>query len=195
MRSLLREAIETIVPALLIFATLQLSVQNYRVEGSSMEPTLEEGQRVLVNKLLYFHIDPQSVPFINLDREGDLFLFHPPRHGEVVVFDFPKCHPNRSCVKRIIGVPGDVIQIEEGRVYLNGSPLEEPFVKDLGKNSMKPLEVPDDAVFVLGDNRRPSNDSRNWGPLPLDSIVGRAWISYWPLSQWQVLESFSWLYR
>ncbi|MBI4298818.1 MAG: signal peptidase I [Chloroflexi bacterium] len=192
MKSLLREAIETIVLALLIFIALQFSVQNYRVEGSSMAPTLQQDQHVLVNKVVYFHIDPQivskSVPFFTVSRTEQLFPFHPPRRGDIVVFDFERCHPSRSCVKRIIAVPGDMVQIEDGRVYVNGSLLEEPFIKEGGNSSMAPLRVPQDAYFVMGDNRRASNDSRYWGLLPMNSIVGKAWIAYWPFTQWHFLQ-------
>ena len=191
MRSLLRELVETVVLALVIFFALQCSVQNYRVEGSSMAPSLQEGQHILVNKLVYFHIDPQfiprAIPLIKVSRKEELFPFHPPRRGEIVVFNFYKCHPTRSCVKRIIGTPGDVVHIDEGKVYINGTLQVEPFLKDMSTSSMSPIRVPEETVFVMGDNRRASNDSRNWGLLPMNAIVGKAWITYWPLAQWRLL--------
>lgn len=191
MRALLRELIETVVLALLIFLILQFTVQNFRVEGSSMQPTLEEGQYLLVNKIVYFQVEAaileRLLPFRDEEKGQSLFPFHPPRRGEVLIFHFPR-DESRDFVKRVIGVPGDEVEIRRGRVYVNGVKLEEPYVTHPDRESMSEVEVPEDSYFVMGDNRRASNDSRDWGPVPNDKLVGRAWVSYWPLDQWTTLQ-------
>lgn len=193
MRALIREMIETVILALLIFLALQFSIQNFRVEGSSMDPTLDEGQYLLVNKFVYFRLDPHDLntilPFLNIQRENSLFPFHQPSRGEVIIFRFPK-DPSRDFVKRVIGVPGDVVEIRRGEVFVNGQKLNEPYVTHPDRGNMAPYTVPPDSYFVLGDNRRASNDSRDWGPVPADHIIGRAWVSYWPLDRWDTLQAF-----
>ena len=193
MRALIRELIETAILALLIFLALQSSVQNFRVEGSSMEPTLSTGQYLLVNKLVYFNLSPGDLksllPFADVDRSEPLFAFHPPRHGEVIIFHFPR-DETRDFVKRVIGVPGDEIEIRRGAVYVNGVELDEPYITHQSEASMPRTTVPPDSYFVLGDNRRASNDSRDWGPVPAKNVVGRAWVSYWPLDRFNTLLTF-----
>ena len=193
MRALVRELIETAILALLIFLGLQFSVQNFRVEGSSMEPTLAEGQYLLVNKLVYFSFSPHELqnllPFLDIKRDETLFPFHPPRRGEVIIFHFPR-DPRRDFVKRVIGLPGDIVEVRQGAVYVNDKRLYEPYITHPSQSSVAPLRVPADSYYVLGDNRRASNDSRDWGPVPAENIVGRAWVSYWPLDQFSTLSAF-----
>ncbi len=193
MRALIRELIETAILALLIFIALQASIQNFRVEGSSMEPTLKGGQYLLVNKLVYFSLSPSDLrrllPFNTVDRSETLFAFHPPRHGEVIIFHFPR-DETRDFVKRVIGVPGDEVEIRRGTVVVNGRDLDEPYITHPSQASMPRLTVPPESFFVLGDNRRASNDSRDWGPVPAENVVGRAWVSYWPLNQFNTLLTF-----
>ncbi|MFH1140394.1 MAG: signal peptidase I [Chloroflexota bacterium] len=182
----LRETLQTLLLALLLFAGLQATIQNYRVEGSSMEPTLSSDEYLLVNKLVYYRIDKarlaRYLPFIDA-KPGDVaYLFHPPQHGDIVVFHYPK-DPSRDFVKRVIGVPGDTIEINNGRVYVNGEPLEERYVSELARTSMARETLGAEQYFVLGDNRPHSNDSKDWGTVPLEDIVGSGWITYWPLSQ------------
>ena len=195
MRALIRELIETVILALLIFLGLQFSIQNFRVEGSSMEPTLEEGQYVLVNKLVYLRIAPQDLsnllPFVNSDREEVMFPFDAPSLGDVIIFHFPR-DPSRDFVKRVIGVPGDVVEIKQGRVFLNGEEIDEPYITEPDHGSMAPRSIPENSFFVLGDNRKSSNDSRDWGTVPAENIIGRAWISYWPLDRLTTLLAFVW---
>ena len=195
MRALIRELIETVILALLIFLGLQFSIQNFRVEGSSMQPTLEEGQYVLVNKLVYLRLAPQGLssllPFVNSDREEVIFPFSAPSLGDVIIFHFPR-DPSRDFVKRVIGVPGDVVEIKQGRVFLNGEEIDEPYVTHPDRGSMAPRSIPENSFFVLGDNRRASNDSRDWGTVPAELIIGRAWVSYWPLDRLTTLAAFVW---
>ena len=198
-RALVRELIETVILALVIFLALRFSVQNYRVEGPSMQPTLFGGQHLMVNRLVYLRFDPRDLPsflpFVDDGAERDLFPFHPPHRGEIVVFRFPD--ETRDFVKRVIGVPGDTVQIEEGQVFLNGQPLDEPYVARRGGRDMDAITVTGGSYFVLGDNRARSDDSRprlgssdGWRPVPAENVVGRVWFRYWPLAQWELLQGF-----
>ena len=202
MRALIREHIETVILALVIFLALQFSVQNFRVEGSSMQNTLTEGQYLLVNKIVYLRLDPQTLntflPFVSLDEDESLFPFHPPRRGEIIIFRFPG-DASRDFVKRVIGVPGDVVEIRsDSHVLVNGEELDEPYItlpdrctKRPNRCARVPVTVPPDSYYVLGDNRSASNDSRSWGMVPAENIIGKTWVSYWPLDQIQGLNVFS----
>lgn len=187
MNAAIREFIEATLLALLVFFIIQVSVQNFRVEGSSMEPTLTDNEYLLVNKLVYLQVDMQRlaelVPFWHVERPEKRFLFHPPHRGEVVVFRYP-LDPKRDFVKRVVGVPGDTVEIRRGGVYVNGQPLTEPYVTHpLNSESVAPRVIRENEYFVMGDNRLASNDSRDWGPVPLDMIIGKVWAAYWPLSR------------
>ncbi|MEK7777811.1 MAG: signal peptidase I [Chloroflexota bacterium] len=181
-----RETLQTVLLALLLFAALQGSVQNYRVEGSSMEPTIESNEYLLVNKLVYYRIDKVRLaryfPFIDAKSGDVVYLFHPPERGDIVVFHYPQ-DPSRDFVKRVIGVPGDTVAINNGRVYVNGLPQDEQYVSNLARSSMDRITLAAEQYFVLGDNRSHSNDSKDWGTVPLNNMVGSGWITYWPLSQ------------
>jgi signal peptidase I len=191
MTSLFREVLEAVVMAVLVFILIQTSLQNFKVEGYSMRPTLLEGQYLLVNKLVYFRLDQERlariVPFWRVNEPEERFAIHPPHRGEVIVFHFPE-DPTRDFVKRVIGVPGDRISLRNGEVFLNGSRLEEPYITSKGNSNANVVVVEEKEYFVLGDNRRGSNDSRNWGPVPEENILGKVWLVYWPPSMWQVLE-------
>jgi signal peptidase I len=190
MSSVVREFLEAILLALLVFLVIQTSIQNFRVEGSSMHPTLEGGQYLLINKLVYFRIDQERlsriIPFWKVAESTENFAVHPPQRGEVIVFAFPR-DPTRDFVKRVIGVPGDRVEIREGTVFVNGEALDEPYITDHDSSDMREMTLQDKQYFVLGDNRRGSNDSRNWGPVPEENILGKVWIIYWPLSNWDLL--------
>jgi signal peptidase I len=158
-----REVVETIILTLIIFFLIQLVARNFRVVGSSMEPNLHDGQHLIVDKLSY--------------------RFHLPERGDIVVFHFPR-DPSRDYIKRIIGLPGETVEIRQEQVYINGQILEEPYRTNPVSYSLKPMLVGPDEFFVLGDNRDSSSDSHNWGMLPKDEVIGKAWLSYWPPSQW-----------
>jgi signal peptidase I len=181
--SLLRELVVIVLLALVIFMVVSALVESVEVYLVSMDPSLEPGQRLLVNKAVYLHVHKDHflswLPFLKSDGDKR-FLFHPPRRGEVVVFK-PPVDDDREYIKRIIGVPGDTVEIKEGNVYLNGEPLDEPYIKEPIKYTMPPRQVPKGEYFVLGDNRNNSSDSHVWGTVPLDNIVGKASLSYWPL--------------
>src|SRR3989304_1470256 len=133
MRSAVKEILETILLTLLIFLAVRMIVQNFRVEGSSMEPSLHSGQYLLVNKAVYFNVETDEinrlVPFLKLTGGEAIFPLGSPQRGDVVVFRFPE-NPSRDFIKRIIGVPGDAIEAKGGNVYLNGSRLDEPYIPE-----------------------------------------------------------------
>ncbi|MBI2867317.1 MAG: signal peptidase I [Chloroflexi bacterium] len=192
MVTVLREVLQTILLALLIFFLVQLSLQNFKVEGSSMNPTVQSEERLLVNKLVYLRFDRERlakyVPFISAEGTSETYPFHAPRRGEIIVFRFP-LNPERNFIKRVIGLPGDVVEIRQGRVYVNGARLDEPYVKHPDTVSKAPVRVPPGQYFVLGDNRQASNDSRDWGTVPEANVIGKAWVSYWPRSVWGFVQA------
>lgn len=156
-----RALLETVIPALLIAVGINLFLaQATQVQGQSMEPNLHTAQRLVVEKVTY--------------------RFHGPRRGDIVVIDLPEAGPE-LLIKRVIALPGETISSQGGQVYVNGEPIEEPYVTGPGGRDVPEQVVPPLHVFVMGDNRQFSNDSRNFGPVPIDNIIGRAWFSYWPL--------------
>lgn len=191
--SALREIVETVILALLIFLAVRAVVQNFRVEGSSMYPSFIDGQYVLVNKAVYGRIDPHDLsrwlPFINGNDQAQ-YVFHAPRRGDVVVFHPPPPNdPTRDFIKRVIGVPGDTVDVRQGHVFVNGAEVIEPFIHQ-PTMPLNPryshVTLGKDQFFVMGDNRGNSSDSRQWGPVRADEMVGRAWLVYWPFSAWKV---------
>lgn len=163
-KSILREFVETVVFTLLIYALVRTFLfENYRVLGHSMDPTLENDQFLVVNKLGY--------------------RLHDPKRGDIIVFRDPRTD-QRKLIKRVIGLPGEVLEIEDGQVFINDQLLDEPYIADSGHYSQPQSPISEDQYFVLGDNRDNSSDSHNWGTLPRDKIVGKAWISYWPPRLW-----------
>lgn len=184
MRAVIRETIETILLSLLLFIGIQFAVQTYQVEGASMYPTLAQGQYLLVNKVVYRHLSVGGTDDIAARKDDEsqgsrIFPFQPPQRGEVIVFNAPS-DPTRDFVKRVMGVPGDTVEIRHGRTYINGKRLQEDYADLDNFDEMEAFAVPANSYFVMGDNRRHSNDSRDWGTVPLEYIVGRAWVRYWP---------------
>jgi signal peptidase I len=164
----LREIIETVLLTVVIFVAINTVTGRFRIEGPSMMPNLQQGQYVIINKIVY-----------RLDS---------PQRGDIIVFRHP-LNPSRDLIKRIIGLPGETIEISNGQVQVDGVPLEEPYVLYESHYSVHYELGPDD-YFVLGDNRPNSDDSHNWGTLERDQIVGKAWISYWPPATWGGLPHF-----
>ena len=197
MSAAIREFIEAVLLALLVFFLIQVSVQNFRVEGSSMEPTLEDAEYLLVNKMVYQKIDMQRlaglIPFWSVKQPDKRFVFHQPRRGDVIVFRYP-LDPQRDFVKRVVGGPGDTVEIRRGTVYVNNVPLDEPYItQEQSSEFMGPRLLRQDEYFVLGDNRGASNDSRDWGPVPMKNIIGKVWVTYWPLSKLGLMSTTGWL--
>lgn len=189
MRKALREFLQTVLISLLVFAALQATIQNFRVEGSSMEHTLQSGQYLLVNKLIYYRLDLERLgrvlPFVDADSGETRYLFHPPQRGEVVVFRYP-LDPSRDFVKRVVAIPGDTVEIRDGDLYVNDELVQEPYVGSVARTNLRRTLLAADEYFVMGDNRPHSNDSRSWGPVTIDAIIGRAWVAYWPFAGWKL---------
>jgi len=154
--------ITTIVPAVLLALFVNLFVaQAMVIQGPSMQPTLHYNQRVLVEKLTYH-------------------FFHGPRRGDVVVIEVEE--ERDPLIKRVVALPGETIEVHNGQVMIDGEPLEEPWPTRPGGPGYGPTRVPELHVFVLGDNRGSSRDSRSFGAVPVSHIIGQAWLVYWPLS-------------
>lgn len=197
-QSALREILETVLLTLIIFWLVRIPTQTFRIEGSSMEPNLHEGQYLIVNKALY-----------NWFRE--------PNRGEIVVFRFsgePRGHyieevvnaashlgqepadeyvkdvigavfqisnePRKDYIKRVIGLPGETVEVRQGKVYINGELLQEPWAPNQASYTREPIALGQHQFYVLGDNRNNSSDSHTWGPVDEEQLIGKAWISYWP---------------
>jgi len=180
--SLFRELIETIILGGLIFMLIQTAIQNYQVEGSSMVPTLMPGDCVLTNKVTYLHFNHRGyldqIMEPNEHQNNKIFPLGAPERGDIVVFKYPY-DLSRHFVKRVIGTPGDQITIENGSVSVNNEVIYEPYVNtQLSTSNMDPLILHSEEYFVLGDNRESSNDSRAWGPIKNEHILGKYWISY-----------------
>ena len=192
MSRIARELTEAVVLALVVFLVIQGSIRNFRVEGSSMRPSLEGGQYLLVNKLVYFKIDTgrisRMIPFWNVDEPSSHFAVHPPKRGEVIVFRFP-LDPSKDFVKRVIGLPGEEVELRSGTVYIDGVPLEEPYLTEKDISTEEPMLMGQKEYYVLGDNRRSSRDSRFWGGVPEENVLGKVWVVYWPFSQIQLLST------
>lgn len=166
-----REILETIVPAVLIALLINLFLaQATRVYGQSMEPNLHTDQRLIVEKITYNRFFRQT------------FGFEGPERGNVVVIKLDQ-QGGELLIKRVIGLPGDSVEVHDGQVFVNTVPLNEPYLNGVTTGSYGPLVVPPLHIFVLGDNRNFSNDSRNFGTIPIKNVVGRAWFSYWPPEQ------------
>ncbi len=159
--SWLIELSETVLPAIVIAVLINLFLaQATRVYGHSMEPNLHTDQRLVVEKVSY--------------------RWRLPQRGEVIVLHMPN-HSAELLIKRVIALPGETIQVKNGGVYINDVLLSEPYLNIETRGQFGPLIVPPDHVFVMGDNRGASNDSRSFGPVHVDQVVGRAWVSYWPI--------------
>lgn len=160
-KSFIVEVIQTLVLAALLYFAIDAVFARVRVLNISMQPTLVEGNIIMVNKLAY--------------KFGEMHT------GDVVIFHAPN---NRSedFIKRLIGKPGDVVEVSDGQVYVNSVQLVEPYIAAPPHYSGR-WEVPTDAIFVLGDNRNQSSDSHSWGFVPLDDVVGKALVVYWPLDK------------
>ncbi len=183
--TLLREVVETVLLALLIFLAVRSAVQNFKVEGQSMLPSLESGQYIIVNKLAYAQFDLgmfDFLPFFDAGEDSTRHLFGGPDRGDVIVFQSPQ-DAKRDFIKRVIGVPGDTVEIRDGVVLVNDEPLMEPYISGQTNCPCGPWTLDEHEYFVLGDHRNNSSDSRAFGTVPEKNIIGKAWLSYWPPSE------------
>lgn len=170
MKAFFREILITAVLALVLFLIIQATVQSFVVVGISMEPSFYDGQRLLVSKVTYY--------------------FGEPKRGDVIVFQ-PVGNQREDYIKRIIALPGDTIEVKKGKVYVNGSPLDEPYIKQSPHYTVEKQTVPANSYFVLGDNRNSSNDSHNGWSVPHQNIVGKAWLSIWPPKRWGTIPEYN----
>jgi signal peptidase I len=162
---ILVDILETLLLSVVLFFLINAVSARIRIDGSSMEPNLHHGEFVIVSKVNY--------------RIGE------PERGDVVVFDFPR-NITQEYIKRIIGLPGEEIRIQEGQIFVDGVALVEPYLKMEPRYEGEWI-VSDDELFVLGDNRNNSSDSHNWGMVPMENVVGEALLVYWPPSSWGVI--------
>ncbi len=178
-KSVIRDWAESIIIAFLLAAVIRVFfVQAFKIPTGSMRMTLVEGDIILVNKLVY----GAKIPFTKFRTPA----ITAPRRGDVIVFIYPD-NPKKDFIKRLVGLPGETVQIKEGTIYINERPLADPvFSKryyynrgDYGAEGKK-VVVPEESFFVLGDNSASSQDSRYWGFVPYKNLLGRALIIYWP---------------
>lgn len=187
-KMLVREIVETALLALLVFLCVRASFQNFRVSGESMYPTLDDGQFVIVNKLVYSEIDLEKLsrflPFIDPGDDPKKHVFHGPERGDIIVLQDPRPDHEEDLIKRVIALPGERIGIQNGQVYINGYRLIEPYITEPWNDNMPEIQLGKDEYFVMGDNRRNSLDSRSGtvGLIHEDLIIGKAMFSYWPTS-------------
>ena len=193
---LVRELAETVVLALAIFLLVRAVVQNFQVEGMSMQPTLQTRWYLLVNKSLYWEVNLDTVgkfvPFVEAGRDPTRYLFRGPKRGDVIVFrqpNQPAGAPERDFIKRVIGLPGEVVEVHNGTVFINGKPLHEPYIADKPNYDCPAQRIPPGFYWALGDNRNNSSDSHSWGPVPKGDIIGQAWLIYWPFDQFGLVDN------
>jgi signal peptidase I len=156
---------ETVLLAVILFLGINAVSARVRVDGTSMQPTLQDGEYVLVNKLAY--------------RFGTL------ERGDIIVFRFPM-DPQQDLIKRVIGMPGDQVSIGGGQVSVNGNILDEPYIAAAPVYSGA-WNIPEGYLFVLGDNRNDSSDSHSWGLVPMGNVIGKAILIYWPPVEWDLI--------
>jgi signal peptidase I len=173
-RAIAREALQTAFLVVVLLVGARGLLQNFRVEGPSMQPTLATGQFLWVNKAAYFQIDHH-------------FVFGGPQRGDIAVLIAPGDQEDFDLIKRVIGLPGDTLQIERGQVLINGQVLNEPYIHFHAAYNVPTMTIPDGQYFVLGDNRANSRDSHLGWLVPAENLVGRAWLSYWPPAAWGVM--------
>lgn len=176
LKPIIREVLVTLAIAIVLFLAIQVTIQSSVVLFSSMEPNLHEGQRIIISKVVYW--------------------FHEPERGDIIVFPNPN-NSDEEYIKRIVGLPGEVVEIKDGVTHIhqaNGETIildESEYISDPAYDDYSSRTIPEEEYFVLGDNRNNSYDSRRGWTVPRDEIVGKAWLSIWPLSEWGLAANFS----
>lgn len=169
----IKELIQSLViAAVLAFLIITFVAQSFVVDGRSMEPTLHDGERLFVNKFIY--------------------RFHPPERGDIIVFS-PRGDTDKKYIKRVIGLPGETIEIKDGETYVNGELIKEEYINESTDGDFGTYKVPEESVFVMGDNRNHSADSRYpsiVGYVEYNSIAGKAFWVYWPINKMRVIDSY-----
>lgn len=165
MRAALREILITVLLAVAFFMAIRAFIHNYEVQGFSMEPTLEDGQYIVVNKAAYWFGEPQR--------------------GDIVVFDSPQT--NHGIIHRIVGLPGETVKIDDGKLYINGEGKREPYIEG-HSISVPARKIPKGSYFIVGDNR----SAASWAVVPREDIIGKAWFCYWPPGEIGFVPNYSW---
>lgn len=165
MRAALREILITVLLAVVFFMAIRAFVHNYEVQGFSMEPTLDDGQYIVVNKAAYWFGEPQR--------------------GDIVVFDSSQM--NHGIIHRLVGLPGETVEIDDGKLYINGERKREPYIEG-NSISASTREIPEDSYFIIGDNR----SAASWDVVSREDIIGKAWLCYWPPSEIGFVPNYSW---
>ena len=174
MRAFLRDTLTIFAIAAVIVLGQRAIAPKIVVDGPSMNYTLHDGQQIVLNRVIY--------------------RFHQPERGDVIVFD-PPINPKEEYIKRIIGLPGESVEIKDGTVYIHKKdgtvlPLDEPYITDPARRPFEGNIIPANSYFVLGDNRNNSSDSRAGWTVPFQNIMGKAWISVWPPSEWGLVVNY-----
>jgi signal peptidase I len=164
------DLIESVIIAVVLALVIRFFLfEPFYIPSGSMEPTLQVQDKIIVNKLVY--------------------RFKEPARGDIIVFELPMLEPDLDYIKRVIGLPGETLEIKDSTVYINGQPLEEDYLpSDLRFMDFGPITIPDDSYFMLGDNRNNSQDSRIWGTLSKDHIIGKAVLIFWPFNRFGLLK-------
>ncbi len=165
-----REIVEILVFCMIIFLVLRFVVQSYQVQGVAMTPGLQKDENVIVNKITY--------------------LFHGPERGDVIVFHYPYADRTSDYVLRVVGLPGDTIKTDLTHLWVNNVELKEPYITRPANLAGQQWTVPANQYFVLCDNRLVSDDSRSWGFVPKDFIVGKAVVVYWPFDKFAFINTY-----
>jgi signal peptidase I len=171
MKIFVREALITVALAVAIFFAARGTIQTYEVFQTSMEPNFHEGQRVVVSKVAYW------------SAVGE------PERGDVIIFEAPYGSDD-DFIKRIIGLPGDTVEVKDQAVYVNSVKLDEPYIHDPPRYTMAAVVVPEGSYFVMGDNRNHSNDSHHGWYVEREDIHGKAWLSTWPPKLWGIVHDY-----
>jgi signal peptidase I len=169
MRRIFRDILITLILVVVVFLLLQFTFQRFVIVEHCMEPGLHEGERILVNKVVYHLHEPER---------GDVIIFHPPFDPELVY------------IKRIIAIPGDTVEVRDGAVYVNGTELDEPYIMEPPNYTFPLTGIAVDEYFVLGDNRNNANDSHKGWTVPKENIIGKARLIFWPPKEWGMVHHY-----
>ena len=188
-RSFAGEALRTVAIVAIVVAITRVFFSPFEVDGRSMTPSLQDQERIFVNRAQFLAIDVggwlDRLPYVTVDADWTWRPFGMPDRGDIVVLD-PPASSDDPYIKRVIGLPGETVTFADGRVLIDGVPLDEPYLAEMDTTcrgswcAMGP--IPDGMVYVLGDNRNNSADSRAFGPVAIDHLVGQAWFVNWPIS-------------
>ncbi|MEO1446426.1 MAG: signal peptidase I [Cyanobacteria bacterium J06635_11] len=172
------ENVRLVAIALLIAIVVRLFIAEPRfIPSPSMVPTLAVGDRLLVDKVSYRLHDP---------HRGDIVVFEPPPQLQEYGYK-----ASQAFIKRVIGLPGQIVQVSQGKVFVDGEPLAEDYILEAPQYEMPPVQVPPGSLFMMGDNRNDSNDSHVWGFLPAENVIGRAALRFWPIEKAGIISSES----